>query len=343
MIRSRHIATADWPSIGTRWQALETHADVSFFQSWTWIGCLAAERFRDAVVVEATYRESGPAIAVFDRRSYGLRTELVLNDSGDSRFNNPYVEHNGVLGPPSAEIFRHMLSGWRPRRIRLNGVSDATLQAAREAAAVVVISQTEPAPFVDLTRNFIESRSRNTRYQIRRSDRAYGVVHVESADCQAAAHSFLEQMAVLHETSWKQRGKQGVFSDPFFCRFHHALIERGWPRGEIELLRVTGNGILIGYLYNFKYRDTVMAYQSGIDYSDLSGGRHPGLTCHHAAIQNASLNGFKRYDFLAGDARYKRSLADSLVTMHWALAGWDMGLVTRHLAERLRLRSGIPA
>ena len=44
---------ADWAALGERWRELESRADVSFFQTWTWIGCLAPERYDDPVLLEA--------------------------------------------------------------------------------------------------------------------------------------------------------------------------------------------------------------------------------------------------------------------------------------------------
>jgi CelD/BcsL family acetyltransferase involved in cellulose biosynthesis len=88
-------------------------------------------------------------------------------------------------------------------------------------------------------------------------------------------------------------------------------------RGEIDLLRVAAGNQVIGFLYNFRYRGRSLAYQSGFDYA--GAGRHgkPGLTCHHEAIRFATSWGATRYDFLAGDDRYKRSLSDRAETLHW--------------------------
>jgi hypothetical protein len=79
---------------------------------------------------------------------------------------------------------------------------------------------------------------------------------------------------------------------------------------------------VVGYLYNFRYRDRVLAYQSGFDYAasgphGKGGHAKPGLTCHHAAIVRARAEGAVSYDFLAGGDRYKTSLANAATTLHW--------------------------
>lgn len=39
------------PLLAERWRAMERRAETSFFQSWTWVGCLAEERYRDALLL----------------------------------------------------------------------------------------------------------------------------------------------------------------------------------------------------------------------------------------------------------------------------------------------------
>src|ERR1700689_611729 len=72
-------ATPDFAALEAKWRDLETRSNPSFFQSWTWTGCLAAERFSDPLLVEI--RETGRtvALALFNRRG---RT-LYLGESGD--------------------------------------------------------------------------------------------------------------------------------------------------------------------------------------------------------------------------------------------------------------------
>ena len=37
----------DLAGVETLWRGLEARAAAPFFRSWTWVGCLAAERFPD--------------------------------------------------------------------------------------------------------------------------------------------------------------------------------------------------------------------------------------------------------------------------------------------------------
>ncbi len=58
----------DWIALGDRWRELEARSDCSFFQSWTWMGCLAEERFSDPVLLEAVLDGRLVAMALFNRR-----------------------------------------------------------------------------------------------------------------------------------------------------------------------------------------------------------------------------------------------------------------------------------
>ena len=207
-----------------------------------------------------------------------------------------------------------------PRRIALSGVDDAHLAAAHATGARVLIRREHIAPRLDLAAagvDWIASRSANTRQQLRRSARAYGAVRMERAMTVAVAWEYLDALATLHQRRWHARGKPGAFAQTFFARFHRELIARGLPRDEIDLLRISAEGAVIGYLYNFRHRGRVLAYQSGFNYAAARGAQKPGMTCHQMAIDWYAAQGVRAYDFLAGADRYKRSLANAQTRLHW--------------------------
>jgi predicted N-acyltransferase len=196
---------------------------------------------------------------------------------------------------------------------------------------------TEPVVVGD----YLAGRSANTRQQIRRSDRLYergGRLAVEVAGSVEAAHAMLDEMAVLHQATWSARGRPGSFAEPFFRRFHRALIASAVPRGEAALLKISCDQAVVGVLYNFVYRGRMSAYQSGFAYRAGEPQAKPGLTCHYRAIQFALDQGLDIYDFLAGEDRYKRSLADSSDRQNWMEAGpfWSPRLLFRRACDVFR-------
>lgn len=334
----------DLAALEAEWRDLESRADPSFFQSWTWIGCCAAARYPAPWLLRAEHDGRTVGLALLNRRG----GRLFLHESGEAAHDAVYIEHNGVLlAHEAADLLPACLGtllGTR-RALLLPGV-DATHLAALRARGVVRVRQASAAPFVALDAlpagadGFLASLSANTRQQLRRSDRELGGAggpRVTRATSVAEALDFLDALAVLHQQTWTARGKPGAFANPAFRPFHAALIARALPRGEAELLRVDGTAGVIGYLYNFRLRGRVLAYQSGFAYAE--SGRHgkPGLTCHHAAIRLARDEGARVYDFLAGESRYKTSLATGAVPLYWleAAAPWSAS------GLRLRLRAAI--
>ena len=298
----------DWATLGERWRELEARSNCSFFQSWTWMGCLADERFTDPVLLESRIGGRLMALALCNRRRGRTGREFLwLGESGVPALDTIFIEHNGILvaeDAPSGLIadcfraLRHEPIGqrrlWRSRRLVLSGVDEDCLAAALLSGGGSWVRRARAAPYVDLDRvrqnggDYLSGLSSNARYQLRRSDRAYAAecgVAVQCAASVAEAVDFLGGLAALHQATWNRRGRPGSFANHEFCRFHRALIERGFERGEIQLLRVTFGGQTIGLLYNYYFRGHVLAYQSGFDYETAGRHQKPGLTCHHQAIR----------------------------------------------------------
>src|ERR1700722_9967831 len=86
----------DFITLGERWRDLEQRSECSFFQSWTWVGCLGAERFSDAVLVEATEAGRTVALGLFNRVRHPVGPPtLFLMENGTAELDCPYVEQNG--------------------------------------------------------------------------------------------------------------------------------------------------------------------------------------------------------------------------------------------------------
>lgn len=339
--------------LAAHWRALEAQADGSFFLSWTWVGCLASERYDRPVVLRAESNGRTVALALCNQRSTAWSGQtLWLNESGELAWDSVFVEHNGPLVTGGNAILAAALHALLHapigktgsafgRRVILSGVGPDVLEAARRLGAACHIRQTRLAPRVDLHAiggldGLLESMSRSTRYQLRRSMRLYeksGPLTLHAAQTVPMALEWFDRMAALHQASWNARGAPGAFAETRIRRFHHALIESGHPRGEVEMLRVTAGADEVGYLYNFRWRGRVYAYQSGFLY-EADARKKPGLACHALAIEHYIAQGFDWYDFLAGDDRYKRAFTHDEVRMHWVELARPFSL--RGLALKLR-------
>lgn len=324
-----------------RWRGFALLAGASFFQDWTWVGCLAAERYPDPVLLETFRDDRLAALALFNRRgSRGTAESLYLHESTDPALDSTFIEHNGPLVAVADPVLRQAVLGHlltramadpidgnaaKPRRLVLSGVGPDCAGAALLTGGFVDESSTRLAPYVDFRllapeQPFIERLSRNTRHQLRRSNRQYsanaGLV-VHRADTAETGLEYLADLIRLHDATWRARGKPGAFATQAVRRFHQALITAGVPNGDVDMLRVTAEEDVVGYLMNFRHRGTVSAYQSGFNYAGAGPHQKPGLTCHYLAIEFYRSQGAAVYDFLAGADRYKLSLANAQRWLHW--------------------------
>jgi CelD/BcsL family acetyltransferase involved in cellulose biosynthesis len=115
------------------------------------------------------------------------------------------------------------------------------------------------------------------------------------------------------------RGTLGAFSYPFFETFHTALIQHHFDEGVIQLLRVKAGQQTVGVLYNFIHSNEVLVYQTGSNYVlvESKNKQSPGLLTHTLAVEQNNMLGYRRYDFLAGDALYKRVLSNGSEQLWW--------------------------
>lgn len=324
----------DFAALGREWRALEVRLPGhGFFPSWSWVGCLAEERFPDPVLLRAEEGGRCMGLALFNRRG----GRLCLNESGETGLDAPFIEHNAPLA--AAGIATALLrAAWGVRGMGRLVVSGAAPRLIEAAGGVAWRRQERIAPFVDLEAvratggDPLTHCSANARQQIRRSDRAYGPLVLEAAADVAQALEFFAAMVALHTASWQARGQPGAFATPFLQRFHRALITAAFPRGEVELLRIRAGEAVLGLLYNFRLDGRVHAYQSGFDQAGAGKHGKPGLSSHALAIARAAQAGDAVYDFLGGADRYKLSLATGQVPLLWAelVRPWSaLGMVAR--------------
>ena len=313
-------------ALGESWRALEARApEASFFQGWTWMGCLVAERFPKPVVVRAEVDGVVVGLALFNRRG----GRLFLSESGAAPLDAPFIEHNAPLlaaGAPAGVLPDMLRAAWRSGWVWGMTLSGAPAEVAAAAGGFTWRRQQRVAPYVDLDAvraaggDYLATLSANTRQQIRRSLRAYaarGPVRLDRAETAAEALAWFGELVRLHGETWRRRGQPGAFADAFASRFHTALIERGTPRGEVDLLRACAGSDAFGYLYNVRRGDSVSAYQGGWDLRDPGRQERPGVVCHLLAIERALHGTARRYDFLAGGGRYKSSLGHAAKQLVW--------------------------
>jgi len=131
-----------------------------------------------------------------------------------------------------------------------------------------------------------------------------------------AAHLQTQDWASLHNASWNARGKTGVFGSPVYRDFHERLIRRLLPSRRVALLEIATGDLKLAVLYNFVYAGASLFYQSG-QHRDPDKRVKVGLVAHASAIEHCRAAGLARYDFLASDHQYKKSLASASRPQSW--------------------------
>lgn len=315
-------------------------AEASLFVRWTWVkpwlqvyGADVAPRL---LLLRRRLNDSLAGVVLLGsrrvrRRQVFLVRQLLLNTTGEPDGDSAQVEFNHLLVPTAerpacaAALLLHLSRqrGWD--ELVLAGVPEAELPPLTATPWLAFgEARRRPSFAMDLRRLRaagqapLQALSGNTRSQINRALRCYGgreALTLEAASSATQALAFLEELAELHRRSWETRGQTGSFASERFQRFHQALTREGFPQA-VQLLRLRAGGETIGVVYNLVDSGVVYFYQSGLKIP-ASPKEKPGLCMHLLAMEHNLRLGHDRYDFMASDARYKRSLSNMEQTLVW--------------------------
>jgi CelD/BcsL family acetyltransferase involved in cellulose biosynthesis len=237
-----------------------------------------------------------------------------------------FIEHNGLLldSTEGDDLERQCWAALDQTFGRAKWLVSGVPKIPPSGRAAKILTRRQ-APYLDLPTiaaggQVLDVMSTNARQQLRRSLRAWeaiGPLTLEVAATHEQADLFLDSLADLHQRYWTGRGRPGAFAEPFFGCFHHALLRRAAEGQSVDLIHVTAGEQTVGYLYNLVHDGWVAAYQSGFDFSGDADRLRPGMICHLLAIEHYRNAGARRYDFLGGDARYKRSFANAEIELLW--------------------------
>jgi CelD/BcsL family acetyltransferase involved in cellulose biosynthesis len=332
---------ADRREIQRIWEPLSETTRASYFLSWPWVenwlATLPPTTELRLVVIHrgADARGADPVAACFVGQRTMLRSRVIptrarfVNATGRLEFDEICVEHNGWLakdGTGLRALVDAIPGEWDELVLDAMDPLPEPLQESSLWPSRVQVRSTRPCYSVNLDKvraakgsDYLSLLAGDLRSQIRRAYKLYqerGPITVEVATELEQAREFYREMVALHQVTWEQRGQPGAFSLPYFRQFHERLIETRLALGDIQLVRIRAGSTTLGCLYNFVWRGDVLFYQSGIAY-ESDNRLKPGLVCHAEAVKHNAARGALVYDFLAGDARYKRGLSTDVHTLSW--------------------------
>ncbi|MFQ5563498.1 MAG: GNAT family N-acetyltransferase [Parvularculaceae bacterium] len=349
---------ADRTAFLEAWRRLYAAADApSFYQSPAWFAAwLAGKPGGVTVYALRIEQEESPALmAAFglsDQRRpplIGARQACCL-EFGDPARDAVYVEFNDFLvagGVDGAELRREAAAALfltlkeadvfvfkNARPMLMEAVGEAA-NAARLKACVI---NTTPTFQGDLAAarpagGFLKTVKGSAQEQVSRSMRLYsarGDLRIEAAQTAEERRAAYARIKALHAATWARRGGSGVYANPAFAAFHERLMQAA-PEA-VSLCTIFAGDDIIGGLHNFIHRDRVLNYQSGFRYED-DNRLKPGLVSHTLAAQHYLDAGYNVYDFLAGKARYKKSLGAEGETLST--------VVIERPGVRAKVRSGL--
>lgn len=351
------------------WAELYSKAGhATFFQSPAWMTAwlggkpAASELYRIEIsdsngtkllgVASKPMRHAPPSIGF---------TEAWLHEFGEPDYDAIYVEYNDFLTAQGAENLRAsaldaLLDSFsNTDSVIFRNMTSAMTQAAKNIAAhrslnFRILSE-QPVYVCDLERPradglaFIDKLSAGLRADIRRSLRVYeerGAVQVKLAQSTTEKSRAWEKLIELHGARWRTRGKPGAFANSHFLAFHERL--RNAAPDHVQLLEIQVGNQTLGVLYNFIDGVVVRQYQTGFLYEE-DKRLMPGLVCHALACQHYMDNGFALYDFMAGEAEYKRRFGDQQTVLtsvaldrrSWRRATYDFAkLLTARPQKRVK-------
>jgi CelD/BcsL family acetyltransferase involved in cellulose biosynthesis len=329
------IGTSERNRIREIWCGLEATSRPAYFLAWPWV-----ETWLDALPPSASIalhvvRRAGAPVAAFflgERTAWRHRVlrsrALHWNQTGHDEFDEICIEYNGMVHdgapPPLAEILAQLPGGWDELYLAALDAEGPIARPLLEGGVPLRMRiDRVPCPVVELAKvreagDYLKVLGGSTRSQIRRAQKLYaarGKLALEVATAPAQAVAFFDELVDLHRRAWSDRGGSGAFL-PFVRAFHQRLIERRLAAGEVQLVRVRAGDTTIGCLYNFVWQGNVSFYQSGLAY-EANSKLKPGLVCHALAVEHCARAGHHWYDFLAGQSRYKQSLATGARGLVW--------------------------
>lgn len=321
---------AELEALRIKWIRLESNSEsMTFFTSWTWVGTWLAMIQSNAWILDVELNHKTVALGIFVERQTGFfsmkKKQLWLNKTGVPDLDQIWIEYNDLLvhreysDAVSRLVWDNLFSLKTPSfqeiHVDITKRSPPTDHYPKYKMRTEGFLKLLPEDSTAILANF----NRNTRQQINRSKRLLelqGEVRLEASIDSASRLDMLAQISVKHKEQWRSSEWGSGFDNPNFCHFHEKLVENN--NTVLLKLSVGENAIAFGYYFCFK--DTVYFYLSAVE-RDEDNRVKVGMVFHVLAMEYFQKLGFKKYDFLGGDARYKGSLSDSRYPLYsWSVS-----------------------
>lgn len=287
-----------------------------------------------------------------------------LNEVGDGDRDKIYIEYNQFVSDPGLDcrqlypaLLKELASVFpNLRKTVFSGVNVSVKDAIAAYANSACFCRYQSACYrADLQDEDDVSQlvSRNRRNKIRQSIKHLGgedLVKLHRIAQGDELNLAFDQLASLHKARW---GKESGFHKHEFVRFHKSLLSQSLSTGidpssfVATLFSLKTAAQKPSFLYLIFYKKTCYFYLSAL--ADGGDNKYrPGWVAHFLALDLAKKLGYRYYDFMGGDADYKRSFTQASKQPQSAIAhlevyhGWSFARLKHQLRlARNRLRASI--
>jgi hypothetical protein len=253
-------------------------------------------------------------------------TQWLLHRTGDSEFDQIWIEKNDWLISEQYRqyggIFWQKLIEAKPNVDEF--INELTIKQNNEKLLSTDLSQyiycqenLQLGYFIDLTafnhiNDYLAGLSKNTRQQLKRSIKLLNLYHYEFQVITQPnqINEILLQCQQWHIEKWQKTATPSGFTNPIFNQFHQQLCATEQTLNATALVAtLTIEQELVGCLYCFLDKTNCNFYLSCI--KPIANKKLKiGLNLHYLLIEWCITQATaQRYDFLAGNAQYKQSLA----------------------------------
>jgi len=320
----------DLSQLESTWKNLVvSNSGLSFYHSWAWIETWLHIYKPEVLLVSAKYAGTTVALGLFGRvqetRHFILKSNIIrLLQTGSQQEDQIWVEFNDFLCHPdhleeatvaclNALLSDKHLCDEIVISMILRSRAESLLNSFNHASTSLSIPTFKTNLKQLSTRNsgYLDSLSRNTRYQVNHSknkyESLYGKLKLSFAKNVEQALQFWEKAGELHIEKWHDSG----FKNPKFIKFHREFIINNFDSGLIDMAKITAGNHLVAIIYNIIYKQNAYFYLQGLQY-EADGKLKPGLTAHSMLIEHYLEKGLNSYDFMGGYSQYKKQLSQSV-------------------------------
>lgn len=319
---------SDAQEIKTKWCDLFHRSDTSPFLGWSWISSWLHSLPVLPVVLEAKYDHKIVGLALLCKTDkvifpgFKIR-QLWLHRFGQQEYDQVWIEHNDfLLDKEHAETTRHSMTSFLSTHnnlwdeLYLGMATEKVVNLFGKNLVKKRIDISSPSFIVDLRekqeiKDYLSDLSKNTRSQISRTQKLLekqGTLELTWIQNHLEKMEAFEEVSTLHQEKWGTTEFGSGFSNPKFVTFHKSMLATDNDVTRLYCLRL--DKVALAYIYIVKDDSDWYFYLSAIKSSDDNRIKI-GLLAHTLVIEEAINYDANCYSFLAGEARYKRSMSNT--------------------------------